>query len=197
MRDALRTPLFWIASGAVACFALASSGIGLFNEAVLAEVGHSRETYHRFLAATTGFALLGQVLCGWIGRRWSHPPLLGFALAAYALSMAMLAHAEKGAVLWAVACLTGLSAGFVTVLFFAIWGETYGTRELGRIQGVAQGLTVLASALGPLVFAATHAWSGSYAPALYALGLLSLAFAGASFLVSRQGIRLPRSAVGP
>lgn len=183
LSEALRTPLFWIVSGAVASFAFASSGIGLFNEAILAEVGHPRETYHLFLAVTTGFALLGQGLCGWLGRRLPQPQLLGSALAAYALSLALLVRAADPLVLWTAAALTGLGAGFVTVLFFAIWGDAYGPRQLGRIQGVAQGLTVVASALGPLAFAAVQGWSGSYAPALLGLGFAALVFAIASFVL--------------
>lgn len=191
LREALRTPLFWIASGAVASFAFASSGLGLFNEAVLAEVGQSRQTYHLFLAVTTGFALLGQVLCGWLSARRPLAVLLGLSLAAYALSLAALAHANEAVLLWTAAGLMGMAAGFVTVLFFAIWGDAYGRRELGRIQGVAQGLTVLASALGPLVFAFVHDRSGSYAPALYGLAAAALAFAIASLAITPKGNASP------
>ncbi len=186
LREALRTPLFWIASGAVASFAFASSGLGLFNEAVLAEVGHERATYHHFLAVTTGVAVLGQFLCGWLSARRPLPLLLGSALAAYALSLVLLAHAQSPSVLWGAAALMGLSAGFVTVLFFAIWGHAYGRRELGRIQGVAQGITVLASALGPLAFAMVREVLGSYAPALYGLGFAALMFAVAAFVLRRS-----------
>ncbi len=187
--EALRTPLFWIASGAVAAFAFASSGLGLFNEAVLAEVGHEPSVYHLFLAVTTGFSLLGQFLCGWLSARRPLPLLLGFALTVYALSLALLAKAHHPAVLWSVAGFMGLSAGFVTVLFFAIWGDAYGRRELGRIQGVAQGVTVLASALGPLAFATVQREWGSYAPALHGLGFVALVFAIAAFVLPRQSGR--------
>jgi len=40
---------------------------------------------------------------------------------------------------------------------------------LGRIQGAAQMLTVISSALGPVLFAECHARAGSYAPLLYGL----------------------------
>jgi len=32
----------------------------------------------------------------------------------------------------------------VTVIFFGVWGQVYGPRHLGKIQGAAQMLTVLA-----------------------------------------------------
>jgi MFS family permease len=63
----------------------------------------------------------------------------------------------------------GIAAGFITVIFFAIWSQAFGRVQLGRIQGAAQMLTVFASAIGPLLFAKCHAAAGSYAPLLYTL----------------------------
>jgi cyanate permease len=57
------------------------------------------------------------------------------------------------------------------VVFFAFWGRAYGQAHLGRIQGAAQALTVLASALGPLLLAWSVDVTGSYATAFYALAV--------------------------
>jgi MFS family permease len=71
--------------------------------------------------------------------------------------------------LWAFAALIGLSGGMITVIFFAIWRRAYGVAHLGRIQGAAQMLTVLASAIGPLLFAKSVELTGSYMPVLRVL----------------------------
>ena len=60
------------------------------------------------------------------------------------------------------ACAMGLGGGFVMVLFFSVWPRAFGRRDLGRIQGAAQALTVLASAIGPLLLAWCVTWTGSY-----------------------------------
>jgi len=174
---AMRTPLFWICGGGVALFGFAASGLGLFNEAVLAEIGFDHATYYRFLAVSTIFALAGQMLCGWLSLRRSMTSLLAFALLLYAVAFALLPHARGPVLLWTIAVIIGVSAGFITVLFFAIWGHAYGRRELGRIQGVAQALTVFASALGPLAFATVQSRTGSYAAILYAVAVASVVFA--------------------
>ena len=62
---------------------------------------------------------------------------------------------------WATAM--GLGGGLVMVLFFSVWPRVYGRAHLGRIQGAAQAMTVLASAIGPLLLAACVEWTGSYA----------------------------------
>jgi hypothetical protein len=71
LSTALRTPAFWIFGGATSLFGLVSSGLGLFNEAVLAERGFDQQTYVTFLAATSIIALVGQLGCGWLTLRWS------------------------------------------------------------------------------------------------------------------------------
>ncbi|HEY1187193.1 MAG TPA: hypothetical protein VGE74_06015, partial [Gemmata sp.] len=58
----------------------------------------------------------------------------------------------------------------------------FGPAHLGTIQGAAQLLTVLASAGGPLVFAAGHRATGSYAPVVQGLALVAAAFAVVAWL---------------
>jgi MFS family permease len=73
---ALRTPAFWVFAVATSLFGLVSSGLGLFNEAVLAERGFNQQTYVQFLVGTTGIGLLGQLGCGWLSTRWPMQRLL-------------------------------------------------------------------------------------------------------------------------
>lgn len=166
--EALRTRAFWVFAGATSLFGLVSSGLGLFNEAVLAERGFPAETFHTFLAATSVIALVGQLLCGWLSVRWPLPRLLALAMAIYAAALFALPLVRTLPQLWVFAGLMGLSAGMITVVFFAVW-RAFGSRHLGRIQGAAQMLTVIASAVGPLIFATCAGWTGSYAPALLTL----------------------------
>ena len=169
LTQALRTPACWIFGGSTALFGLVSSGLGLFNEAVLAERGFGQKTYHTFLAVTTLVALIGQLLCGWLTLRWSMSRLLSASLLIYAAGLVVLPLIRTFPQLWFCATLVGLSGGFITGLFFAVWGQAFGRAHLGRIQGAAQMLTVFASAAGPLLFARCHALTGSYAPILYGL----------------------------
>jgi MFS family permease len=186
---ALRTPAFWVFGGATSLFGLVSSGLGLFNEAVLAERGFDQATYVRFLAGTSMIALVGQLGCGWLTLRWSMQRLLGIAMLLYAVSIGALPFLRTHAELWAFAALIGLAGGMITVMFFAVWRRAFGAAHLGRIQGAAQMLTVFASAIGPLIFAKSAAWTGSYFPALWILAPCVLLVSLAAFRVS-----LPRAA---
>jgi MFS family permease len=72
----------------------------------------------------------------------------------------------------------------VMVLFFSVWPRVYGRRHLGRIQGAAQALTVLASAIGPLLLATCVAWTGSYRAMFYILAAIIGVFGVAAVVVS-------------
>jgi hypothetical protein len=80
---------------------------------------------------------------------------------------------------YAFAVVMGVAGGFVIVIFFSFWADAFGRTHLGRIVGSAQMMTVLASAVGPLLLAKCHAVTGSYAAVFYTLAavvsLLALA----------------------
>ncbi|MDB6118042.1 MAG: transporter [Verrucomicrobiaceae bacterium] len=191
LEAALRTRVFWVFAAATALFGLVSSGLGLFNEAVLAEAGFDAATYHSFLAATFIFGLLGQMLCGWLALRRPMPALMSVGMLLYAVGLLGLPLVHAQWQLWMLAAIMGAAGGFITVIFFAVWGQAFGRRHLGRIQGAAQMLSVFASALGPLLFAECHARAGSYAPLLYGLVPVVLI---TGFLAWRT--KLPREARG-
>jgi MFS family permease len=185
---ALRTPAFWIFGLATSLFGLVSSGLGLFNEAVLAERGFGQPVYVTFLSATFVIGLVGQFGCGWLTLHWPMPRLLAIAMGFYGAALLTLPFVSTIAHLWVVATLVGVAGGMITVLFFAVWGEAFGQAQLGRIQGAAQMLTVLASAIGPLIFAKGFELTGSYAPALWVLAPCVLLVGAAALR-----LRLPRA----
>lgn len=170
--EAVRTPIFWVCGGATALFALVYAGIGLFNQAILAEHGFDAKTYHHFAAVSALWALAGQMLCGWLSLRYPTPRLLAAALFLLAAGLAALPQLHTHSQLWAFAGAFGLAVGFVTVIFFAVWGQAFGRAHLGRIQGAAQMVTVFASAVGPLIFAESQKATGSFTPVLYVLAAI-------------------------
>ncbi len=186
---AVRTPAFWVFGGAISLFGLVSSGLGLFNEAVLAERGFEQATYVQFLAGTAVVGLVGQLGCGWLTLHWPMQRLLGVALFIYAAGLAGIPVVSGLPQLWVVAVLIGLSGGMITVVFFAVWRPAFGSEHLGRIQGAAQMLTVLASAVGPLIFAQSSYWTGSFFPALWILAPCVLLLGVVAFRVALPAAR--------
>jgi MFS family permease len=162
-QQALSTPAFWIFSIGAALYGLVASGIGLFNESILAERGFGPDVYYQTLIVTAITALLGNFGGGWLATRMTLTSLLAVSLMVLALGLAALPHVTTIGQVMAWATAMGLGGGLVMVLFFSVWPRVYGRAHLGRIQGAAQAMTVLASAVGPLLLAWCVELTGSYA----------------------------------
>ncbi len=63
---ALLTPAFWVFATGTALYGLVASGIGLFNESILAERGFGADVYYQTLVVTAMTALAGNFLGGWL-----------------------------------------------------------------------------------------------------------------------------------
>ncbi len=181
--EALSTPAFWVFGLSSSLYGLVASGIGLFNESILAELGFPPELFLRSLAVTALTGLLGNFLGGWLLARHPARSLMVPAMALLALGLAALPHLRSTGAVYLQAAVMGAAGGLVTVLFFSYWPRTFGNRNLGSIQGVAQFLTVVASAAGPLVLAQIQQASGSYALAFRVLALLTAVLGAAAFIV--------------
>ncbi|MES2696445.1 MAG: MFS transporter [Verrucomicrobiota bacterium] len=170
--QALRTPAFWVFALSSSIYNLIASGVGLFNESILAERGFPAGIYYRSLVITALTSLVGNFLGGWLAAKWSLNGLMALAMGLLTLALLALPSLTAVAHVDAFSVVMGVAGGFVIVLFFTAWAKLFGRAHLGRIQGTAQMLTVLASAVGPLVLARCHAWTGSYATIFYLLAAL-------------------------
>ena len=190
--QALATPSFWVFGIASAVYGLIASGIALFNESILAERGFDASTYHRSLVIVALTALAGNFLGGWLTSRWTMNRLLALSMILLAGSLLALPHVRTEAHVAAYAVVMGLAGGFVIVIFFAFWSHTYGRAHLGKIQGAAQALTVIASAIGPLLLAECVTRTGSYAAMFYLLAFFVLLLALSAWFVKLPAPRVEK-----
>jgi MFS family permease len=184
LADALRSPAFWVFGAASAMYGLVASGIGLLNESILVERGFTPDIYYQALAVTAITGLFGNFAAGALAGRTSLRTILVAALLVLAAGLAALAHVTTVAHVMAQAVAMGVAGGFIMVVFFAFWGRAYGRTHLGRIQGAAQALTVVASAVGPLFLATWSEATGSYAVAFHVLAVVVAVLALAAAVVS-------------
>ena len=182
--QALSTPAFWVFGLASAVYGLIASGIALFNESILAERGFDASTYHRSLVIVALTALVGNFLGGWLTSKWSMNRLLALAMGLLAGSLLALPHVRTQTHVVAYALVMGLAGGFVIVIFFSFWSRAFGRAHLGKIQGAAQALTVVASAVGPLLLAECVSRTGSYAAMFYLLTLIVVVLGFSAWFVT-------------
>lgn len=183
LRDALSSPAFWIIAIASSLFGLVYSGIALFNQSILEQRGFDSATYHSVLIVSTLLGLIANFTGGWLASKWSIQKLMGAGMGVLAIALAGLPAVQTFTHVMAYAAAMGIAGGIVTVVFFSAWGQIFGRSHLGRIQGCAQMMTVLASAIGPLLLAWTFRNTGSYEAIFYLLAMLVVLTGIASWFV--------------
>jgi MFS family permease len=181
--QALRTPLFWVFGLSMSFYLLAAAGVSLFNQAILDERGFDQRVFLTIVAYSPLVGLASNLLTGWLATRWPLGRLLAVAMFALAAALSALPLVTTLFQVYAYAATFAAAGGMVTVIFFAVWGKAFGLRHLGKIQGAAQLLTVLASALGPLLLAMGHEATGSYMPRLQTLAAGAVVLGVAAWVV--------------
>jgi MFS family permease len=177
MLQALRTPAFWLFSMTISIWGMIYAGTALFNQDIFRERGFESDLYFKILSLTTIVALVSKLAFGWMMNYVRMTHLLGCCLLLSAVSLAGLPFATKIWHAYAYGIVLGIASGAVALLFFAVWGKLYGRGELGQIQGVAQMMTVFASAAGPLVFSMSKRMTSSYT-AIFFIFAVTLALMG-------------------
>lgn len=182
--SALRTPAFWAYTLAATLFNLVFSALTLDNEALLIEHGlDGRQVNDLILGVLMVSGLPANIVAGWLARRRPMGKLLAAGVATLALSLVVFPAIRSVGMAAAYAVLLGVSGGIITVIYFAVYGHTYGRTHLGMIQAAVQVLSVLASATGPLVLAACREYAGGTTPFFYAFAAAAVILAVAAWIV--------------
>jgi MFS family permease len=181
--DAVLTPTFWLFALATSYYGLVSAGHTLFNESLLAERGFNRSVYFELLKFGVPFGLAANLLTGYLATRIRLGFLLAGGMAVMAGTLAAFPHITTLTEVYAYTAGMAIAGGVVTVLFFSVWRQAFGPGHLGTIQAPAQLLTVLASAFGPLIFAAGKRAHGHYAPVMENFAIAAAVFAALALVV--------------
>jgi MFS family permease len=184
MVQALQTPAFWIFAVASSLYAFISSGMSLFNQSILSERLFDASVYYNLLALSTLAGLIGNMASGWLAPRTTYGRLMAIAMILYALALVAFPFVNSIYQVFVYGIAIGVCGGIVTVVFFGVWSHTFGRRNLGKIQGMAQSATVLASACGPLAFAESMERFQTYTPVFWALAPVIAMIAMAAWMVT-------------
>lgn len=184
---ALQTPAFWVYTLAATLFNFTFSALTLDSELLLTEHGlDGRRVNELVLGVLMVSGLPANVLAGWLARRRPMGKLLGAGVALLAVSLAVFPFTRTLAMAAAYAALLGVSGGIITVIYFAVYGHTYGRGHLGSIQSAVQVLSVLASATGPVALAACREYVGGTDPFFYTFSGGAAILAALAWLVRPQ-----------
>lgn len=189
-REALRSPAFWVLTIGIGIYYFAFTGITLFSESLVVSLDFSKDIRNGFLALMMGSGLVSNLCCGWLVQRISVLNIFGGAMIIFAACLIGFPLASGSIrLIYAVAAALGVGSGAVTVIFFAGFADLFGKRHLGKIQGVAQAVTVASSGAGPLFFAWSFESSGSYSSVFFTLAPCAL-LVGIWALCQQKAVRM-------
>lgn len=166
LREALLTPCFWVFAIGMALYGGLIASVSLFNESILQELGFGQETFRYAMAGLMSAGLLGNMIAAWSARRIGLPRVMAVSLAILTIVMLTYARLQSDWQVITHAGIFGFCGGVFSVLFFTGFGQAFGHTHLGKIQGCAQALAVIASALGPWWLADVQQRLGSYFSAM-------------------------------
>ena len=164
LSEALKTPCFWLFGIAMALYGGVLAGVSLFNQSILEELGFGATTFRYAMAGLMGAGLIGNLSAAWVTRYLSLPRIIALSLCVLALVLLTYPRLQTATQVISHASLYGFCGGVFSVVYFTGFGHAFGRTHLGKIQGCAQVLAVVASALGPWWLASVKETSGSYFP---------------------------------
>ncbi|WP_235494704.1 hypothetical protein [Geodermatophilus sp. Leaf369] len=192
LRQAARTPFFWVVLAGVAVSGMLATGVTFHQLDLLGERGlSSTEAAANFLPQTAAGLLstlaVGALVDRFDGRRLAVACMLPLA----------------GGLLWGTVVAPGWSAlgfgltigaagGAIRTLEAGSFPRYFGTTHLGSIRGVVASVSVGSTAFGPVAFALVRDATGSYGPALLAGAVLPGLVAVAALLSPRPTEPVPQ-----
>lgn len=147
--EVLRDPLFYVLLAGVLAPAFIGTTI-FFHQVHLSELrGWPAETFAASFAVMSVTVIGCALVAGQLVDRFSAIQLLPSYLVPLGAACLVLGNFSGQWSAFAFMALLGVSYGFSTTLFGALWPEIYGTRHLGAIRSIIVAAMVFGTALGP------------------------------------------------
>jgi MFS family permease len=174
VREACRSPAFWILVVAVFGVTLAGHGAMVHVPAMLSDRGVPEGLAALALSALGGASLAGRLLTGWLLDRFDARRVACVLAAVAALGTFLLANAPSFATATLAAALVGFGTGGELDVTPYLLARYFGLRSVSTLYGVTWMALGAAGAVGPLLLGRAFDASGSYAGVLerFAAGMV-------------------------
>lgn len=178
LREAARTPAFWVALASLFLGSNAVSGPGLHLVPYLTERGLNATAAVGAISVMATAGAAGAILAGVAADRLSPRWLMAALYLMSAAALLLLVGTDTLAETYAVVILMGLIGTGINTLAPLMWAANYGRGSLGAIHGVGRASQVLGFAVGPLASGIAYDSTGTYREVFLALAGVALVSAG-------------------
>ena len=165
--EARRSPVFWVYAAALAFYSLFGTALVFHVVSIFAEAGRSPEQAFGYFFPAALVSVSSNLLASWLSDHWPLKRLLVIKLAAFVLGAWGLLHLDSEWGYWLLVGAFGITSGLWGCLSNLVFIRFFGRLYLGEISGLNMTLTVIGSAIGPVMFSIGYDLSGSYHAAIW------------------------------
>ena len=187
-KQALRTGVFWLLCAVGFLTNAVGTALLLNHFSIMQTAGIGRSDALNVLAVYAGVQVVVTLGTGALLDRYEPRRLVPLAMFLLAATTALPALGSGIAVSWLYALCLGGAYGSQQAIGAAGYAQYFGRDHLGAIRGTSFVFGIGGAAFGPLPFAASIDWTGTYFVALTSSCVLCLACGFASFIVRRPAI---------
>jgi MFS family permease len=182
LREALRTPAYWVATASAALTGLICTALFFNLDPMLARNGltsaHAAAAFPWIASAMALMQLNGGMLADRVPLR----VLMAVAMALLGGGVLVMGEATSPLVVYAGGVMLGAGQGLMAVTGNTLWPRYFGRRELGSIRSSVWTVTVAACSIGPFIMGLTFDLTGDYGPSLWFFVALAAVTSAATFV---------------
>jgi MFS family permease len=166
-QEAKHSPVFWIYSGALGLYSVFGTALVFHIVSIFNEAGRSAEEAFTYFFPVAIVSTSVNLLSSWLSDYWPLKRLLIIKLVGFMAGGWGILHLQYDWGYWLLVCGFGVTSGLWGVLSNLAFIRFFGRLYLGEISGVNMTLTVIGSAIGPVMFSVGLDLSGSYHSAIW------------------------------
>jgi OFA family oxalate/formate antiporter-like MFS transporter len=174
VREAIRTPAFWLVTIGGSLLLVSVDGVLVHMVPYLVSRGLTAQVGALTVSVSGGSMIVGTLIWGAVVDRKSMRPIFTFSALYIAIVIALLLFVNNTTLAITVGALMGLSFGGIGILKNTIYANYFGRHSLGAIVGVSQPFFVIGQACGILLSGLIYDAKGSYNIALLTFVALSV-----------------------
>ncbi|MEO0411887.1 MAG: MFS transporter [Pseudomonadota bacterium] len=185
-KEVLRDPVFWLLLTGLLAPAFIGTTIFFHQDYLTALRGWPPQLFATSMGVMAATTIACALICGALIDRFSARAILPFFLFPLAASCFIAAMLGGSVWLFVFMVLLGVSYGFSSTLFGALWPEIYGTRYLGEVRAGIVSAMVVATAIGPGLTGTLIDYGIALPQQLLGMGAYCVAAAGLLWLASTK-----------
>ncbi len=188
---ARQSPVFWVYSLSLALYSLFGTALIFHIVSIFNAAGRTAEQAFGYFFPLALVSVCTNLLGSWLSDRWPLKRLLLIKQTAFIAGVCGLLHLQQDWGYWLLIAGFGTCSGLWGVLSNLAYIRFFGRLYLGEISGLGMTLTVIGSAMGPVMFSVGKDISGSYNSAIWINLVIVAVLLITTAVIRQEEVKLP------